>query len=318
MSSKDIEKALKNIYPDIRENPSKVDFSSEREYGRVKPIRGDSTMSYLFIFIVILTFILFGFVVIYSFFMNVKESKEEPEEDNNANIGALIDESYYKSATTEVRSNSKKAGVILANGENDKCDYGYYTGNSKSTIGKCKFQAHDYNYYNIGMMNMNYTKLAAGKHMLSMAEKSQTATQICDSMEDCKGVEYNHITYDTFLITSDVIVNEMPVPKLLNYSSDVQVYLKKTEAPHFPNIVFGYSGPQILRYYSSNSPNVIKFIPGLKVELPFIPSSIINHGGLKGKYYNEYGILVYEDSNVGEYNLPFYLNKCFKLHVIYE
>lgn len=338
MSQRDINFAVDKIYPSVIDDKlDDEDFKSDPYIIAYEPTKKDNKI-WIYIIVIVTILIILAVIIIacYNYFTNDTDDTDTSTtetNDVNANIGAMVSSSeYYSNSVNFNKKVIRRSQIILEKDEEDICDYGYYTGNPDSTTDECNFQAHAYNYYNVGKFPMSYNKKSIGKHVLSLnydvdtgAKSRNSATTICDHTDGCVGVEYNHSTRDASLIISEIIATYpeiSEVPKL-DFSDNTQVYLNKKERPHFTNIVFGYYGTRQLRYYMAptyidkKKQSVVRFPNGIKRILNKLPYRISNYGGLIGKYYDENNNLIYTDNNIGDYNLPLNLTKYNKLFVVY-
>lgn len=272
------------------------------------PLKRNDRKNWLYFLIgfIILVLFVFIFVIIYNNFMKEDSENSSSVSDENVNIGALVKVTDYQTRSRKIT----KQQVI------------------KPKTGKFgKLQSHSLSYYNVGKFPSEYKKINIGKKKLS--DGNESATSICEITKGCNGVEYNHQTEEAYLIMSDITTESVEKPSF-DFNDPVQTYLKIKLRPKFKNVVFGFSGIRLLRYYMSDElepkvnknnimkPGVVKFFNGVKREILWVPFRISNYGGFIGKYYDVDNNLIYTDKNVGEYNLPIDLHKYDRLYVIYE
>lgn len=357
-----IDNSVNSIYPDVSEK-GKVHPSDEIiRASYVEPIITDgyvvagvelNTHEYkeknsagLWIIILMAAVILILIIVIiaYNYSGDGSSSDDDPVQDScdyDTNVGAIIQDSEYYVAGVKMVKKMKKKYHLIKLG-NEECDYGYYGED-------CNLQAHSVRYYNAGTFDSTYKyETLSGEHPLSLnysvkdgSKDRSSCTTACDLKMDCKGVLYDHEKHTCSLITSDVIANGDAV---MDYAKTQQMYLKRNVLPQFTDLIVGFAGSKIMRYYLSganyssettckknkNSKRkskgaIIHFIPETVLVSTWTPYRIANFGGYVGLYSNvEFTIdnwqdteMLYVDQNIGEYNIPLFLQEYTGLYILY-
>lgn len=341
-----IDKAVNEIYPD---EPETSNVKKLEQIPIYKPIdmsaskkENSNVWKYIIIGVIIIIFIAIIWIVAYSYFSSSDNDETTVDtSDLDTNIGAIItDKEYYIIAGKLNKKMKEKYQLIKI--ANEQCPYGYY-GN------ECQFQAHSINYYNVGSFNATYNEQnVLGQIPLSLnysiedgSKDKNSCTSICDGRNDCKGVIYDHASSTCSLITSDIIANGNAS---VDFTNSTQMYLKKSERPQFTDVIIGFSGAKILRYYLSKIEQmpdlkrtkkmglkkklrlgIIHFIPNQVINTIWVPYRVVNYGGFVGLFSDkEFTIdnwknvdMLYTDNGTGEYNIPLFLQEHKNLWVLY-
>lgn len=363
---KSINKVINNIYPDVSETSKKGSLDAILDASNVKPIitetytvsgiqldssdykeKSNVGMWIIGIIIVIILFFIV-WIIAYNYSGDLSSTDDDTNTDTHefdTNIGAIIkDNEYYIVAAKLAKKMKHKYQLIKIGNEN--CNYGYYGEN-------CNFQAHSVKYYNVGSFNSKYkSEISPGQKTLSLnysledgSKDRSSCTSICDFRTDCKGVIYNHDNSTCSLITSDVIANG---ESSMDYTKSNQMYLKRTIQPQFTDLIVGFAGSKIMRYYLSSvnsetikiksidrnkkrgtkrnlKGGIIHFLPETVTNTNWTPYRIANYGGYVGLYSQiEFTVnnwqdteMIYVDQGVGEYNIPLFLQEYKNLYVLY-
>ena len=338
---KSIDNAVNNIYPDVSEksinNSNNIEKSNtDLNISDYKEKNYTSMWIIGIIIVIILFFIIW--IIAYNYSGNTLNTEDDITTNNpeyNTNIGAMIqDNEYYLIASKSIKKMKNKYQLIKF--KNEECNYGYYGEN-------CNLQAHSIRYYNPGSFNSTYkSEISFLEKTLSLnydvqdGSKDETScTSICDFRIDCKGVIYNHENSTCSLITSDIIATG---EAKMDYTKCEQMYLKRSIQPKFTDLIIGFTGSKIMRYYLNNISSesyikkkrklkngIIHFIPEIVIKTTWNPYRIINYGGYVGLYSNiEFTInnwkeieMLYIDRSIGEYNIPLFLQEYTNLYVLY-
>lgn len=361
--NKMVDKAVNDIYPDVSEatNPAykeslndiiNVDGIATETYV-VAGVPLDTTdykeKSSMGTCIIIVIIVIVIFIIIWVIAYNYSgtdsttdDSTTTDTSEYDTNIGAIIQDNEYYIVAAKLSKKMKNKFQLIKQG-NEECDYGYYGSN-------CKLQAHSVKYYNAGTFSSTYTSesvlgqvpLSLNYNMDDGSKDKNSCTSHCDFTQGCKGVIYDHDNLTCSLITSDVVASGSAT---INLNNSTQMYLKRNTVPQFTDIVVGFAGSKIMRYYlsglSDKSPNlsrkkklgtkrkliggIIHFTPNTVINTSWTPFRIANFGGYVGLYSeNEFTTdnwqdteMLYVDQGIGEYNIPIFLQEYSSLYVLY-
>lgn len=360
---KTIDNAVNNIYPDVSEKSKKVSsndiiYATNVESTESYVVSGvalessdykEKSNTGIIIIGIVVVIILFFIIWIISYNYSGDTSSNDDITTDTAeydtNIGAIIQDTEYYIVGSKLAKKMKNKYQLIKLGD-EKCNYGYYGE-------ECNFQAHSVKYYNVGSFNSTYnSEVSSGEKTLSLnydlqdgSKDKSSCTSTCDFRKDCKGVIYDHDNSTCSLITSDVVANGEAI---MDYTKSQQMYLKRTIQPQFTDLIVGFAGSKIMRYYLSgvgdissgvntNSSKkkkkskrklkggIIHFIPGTVINTNWSPYRIANYGGYVGLYSKtEFTIdnwkdteMLYVDESIGEYNIPLFLQEHTGLYVLY-
>lgn len=358
MTQQMIDNAVNDIYPELSKksnNKNLEEVSDESSSDEFIPtayevddinVSSDNQKTnvwkYVIIAIIIIIIIAIIWYVAYNYF-STDDSDDTTTDISNldTNIGSIISDNEYYIVSGKLKKKMKQKYQLIPI-SNEKCPYGYY-GN------ECNLQAHSIKYYNIGNFNSTYTKEdLLDKRPLSLdylvedgSKDKNSCTSICDGRTDCKGVLYDHNSSICSLITSNVVASGQ---SSLDFTKNTQMYLKKSERPQFTDIIIGFSGAKVLRYYLTRAgelPDLIRnkkigskkklrlgivhFKPNEVTNTVWVPYRVANYGNYIGLFSDkEFTIdnwkdidMLYVDKGTGEYNIPLFLQDYSNLYVLY-